>query len=244
MKSCTLPRMSVTSHGYINRMRGYHGLSTTTSWYSFLTRKTFVHNWTYPNGNYYAREFPIGWVGIDGNIVVEHERESVSPLISLLDQDDNKENAVPIDNGPLARGVAGLPMVKTPALIGAKRGHIECSVDVNDLAYWNDPQGERDVAFQSPFAEQEGKTKYISFEPDSGGWNNIRISLETIFILAAAMGRTLKVPIITTEEFLQREGGEDGLFPMPNENRTKLLNVQDSCQYRMKSAFAANYHIW
>jgi hypothetical protein len=52
-----------------------------------------------------------------------------------------------------------------------------------------------------------------------------------------------KVPIITTEEFLRREGGKDGQFPMPNENRTKLLNVQDSCQYRMKSAFAANYPI-
>ena len=49
-----------------------------------------------------------------------------------------------------------------------------------------------------------------------------------------------KVPIITTEEFLKREGGENGLFPMPNENRTKLLNVQDSCEYRMKGTFAAN----
>jgi hypothetical protein len=31
---------------------------------------------------------------------------------------------------PLARGFSGLPMEKTPALVGAKRGNIECNVNV------------------------------------------------------------------------------------------------------------------
>jgi len=34
------------------------------------------------------------------------------------------------DNQKLARGFSGLPMEETPALIGAKRGTIECDVDV------------------------------------------------------------------------------------------------------------------
>lgn len=60
-------------------------------------------------------------------------------------------------DSPLARGLAGRPMSDTPALIGAKRATIECNVDVNTLAYWNDPQGDRDVQFRSPFAVTEEK---------------------------------------------------------------------------------------
>lgn len=97
----------------------------------------------------------------------------------------------------LARGVAGLPMSKTPALEGAKWGHVECDVDVDDHVYWNDPQGKRDQNFQSPFAglaDSEGKRRYLTFEPDPGGWNNIRMSMEIIFTLAATTGRTLVLP--------------------------------------------------
>jgi len=53
---------------------------------------------------------------------------------------------------PLSRGVAGRPLLETPALVGAKRGHIECDVNVDSLAYWNSPQGVRDMEFHSPFA--------------------------------------------------------------------------------------------
>jgi len=54
----------------------------------------------------------------------------------------------------LARGISGLEISKTPALVGAKRAHIQCDVDVDALAYWNDPQGNRDVAFKSPFGKK------------------------------------------------------------------------------------------
>ena len=73
----------------------------------------------------------------------------------------------------LARGVAGRPMSQTPSLIGASPGHIQCDVNVDDLAYWNDPQGEPDRSYHSPFAV-EGDEKFLSFAPDIGGWNNIR----------------------------------------------------------------------
>jgi hypothetical protein len=48
------------------------------------------------------------------------------------------------------------------------------------LAYWNSPQGKRDEEFVSPFKvpETPGKTKYLTFEPDGGGWNNLRMSME------------------------------------------------------------------
>jgi hypothetical protein len=40
----------------------------------------------------------------------------------------------------------------------------------------------------------QGDTKYISFVPDRGGWNNVRMSMEIIFVIAAATGRTLVLP--------------------------------------------------
>jgi hypothetical protein len=92
----------------------------------------------------------------------------------------------------LARGVSGLPASKTPALIGARPGHVSCDANVDDIVYWNDPQGDLDENFVSPFAT--GPDHYLTFEPDQGGWNNIRMSMEIIFVLAAVTGRTLVLP--------------------------------------------------
>lgn len=90
----------------------------------------------------------------------------------------------------LARGYSGLPMEKTPALVGAKRGSIQCDcdADISSLAYWNSPQGSRDEAFVSPFnvpSFTEGKRKYLTFEADQGGWNNIRcVETQCMFAFA------------------------------------------------------------
>ena len=114
---------------------------------------------------------------------------------SLLQQERKKHSV-------LARGVSGLPMSQTPALDGAEWGHIGCDTYVDDMAYWNDPQGTRDQNFVSPFSVQNSDEqqrhkkfpKYLTFEPDPGGWNNIRMSMEIIFVIAASTGRTLVLP--------------------------------------------------
>lgn len=63
----------------------------------------------------------------------------------------------------------------------------------NDIAaemiFWNDIKS--DAEYKSPFYDEE---KYITFEPDGGGFNNIRMAYETILVLAHAMGRTLVIP--------------------------------------------------
>jgi len=38
------------------------------------------------------------------------------------------------------------------------------------------------------------RRRYLTFEPDTGGWNNLRISFENVLILAAVSGRTLVLP--------------------------------------------------
>lgn len=126
----------------------------------------------------------------------------------------------------LARGVSGLPFEETPALIGARRGHIKCDVNVDDLAYWNNPQGLRDDEFVTHF--KEPTDRYISFEPDPGGWNNIRMSMEVIFVLAAATGRTLVLPP-RAPMYLLGDGSQNArsfgnFFPI-NEELKKKVNV-------------------
>jgi GDP-fucose protein O-fucosyltransferase len=62
-----------TFSGYINRLRGYHGLSMKDSWYSFLPRKTALHEWAIVNKSAYAFEWPDGWIGIDGDSFPAHD---------------------------------------------------------------------------------------------------------------------------------------------------------------------------
>ena len=79
----------------------------------------------------------------------------------------NKADVAPVDTH-LARGIAGRPMESTPALIGAKRGHVTCDTNVDSLAYWNEPQGNRDSTFITPFGDNQSssKAKYLVFTPD------------------------------------------------------------------------------
>lgn len=144
-------------------------------------------------------------------------------------QNDGNNNIIgsDINSLSLARGASGLPPSQTPALVGARHGHISCSDDVQDvdssmdyLAYWNDP-GSMDLEFMSPFdvntkdnnhdsTKKERIRKYITFEPDRGGWNNIRMSMEIIFVFAAVTGRTLVLPPDTPFYLLGNKDGDRG----------------------------------
>ncbi len=230
----------------------------------------------------------------DDNVAKSNEMD-IPVVESMTTNGDRARKLPPRSNRPLGRGVSGLPMDQTPALLGAKRGHIECDVDVDELAYWNSPQGDRDLNFKSPFVtpSSSGKTKYLSFEPDVGGWNNIRMNLEIVFVYALVTGRTLvmppsnnvylldvdksnpnrgfadfypfntpefkkRIPWITTEEFIKREGGEGGRFPIPemlidkevvdrsyaNITREDVINSSKECERRAKSDVACDHVYW
>lgn len=57
-----------TFTGYINRLRGYHGMTMKDSWYSWLPRKTRMHEWEHVDTMVYSYEWPEGWVGIDADV--------------------------------------------------------------------------------------------------------------------------------------------------------------------------------
>lgn len=44
-----------------------------------------------------------------------------------------------------------------------------------------------------------------------------------------------RLKVISTEEFIRREGGPDGRLPLPEANKTKILNAVKHCQFRAKS---------
>ena len=62
------------------------------------------------------------------------------------------------------------------------------------VRFWNKRFYKEDC-YASPLRLRLGPhRKYLLFEPDRGGWNNIRMAAETAIILAHATGRTLVVP--------------------------------------------------
>ena len=63
---------------------------------------------------------------------------------------------------------------------------------VSDLFYWNRYVDDIDVP--NPWALTGPETKYVTFEPDHGGWNNIRMAMEVVLVYAYATGRTLVMP--------------------------------------------------
>lgn len=74
--------------------------------------------------------------------------------------------------------------------------------DAEEMVYWEDIP--KDALHMSPFHAEHPQnnnnnnkqsiTQFLTFEPDAGGWNNIRMAMETVFTLAFAMGRTLVLP--------------------------------------------------
>lgn len=62
-----------------------------------------------------------------------------------------------------------------------------------DLVSYQRRETHRDKEHVSPYATPLTE-RYVTFEPDVGGWNNIRMQMETVIVFAAATGRTLVLP--------------------------------------------------
>ena len=66
------------------------------------------------------------------------------------------------------------------------------------MVFWSDIPS--DSSYLSPMHPlndphtPDDTERFLTFEPDSGGWNNIRMAMETALVMSHAMGRTLVLP--------------------------------------------------
>mmetsp|Transcript_775 Transcript_775/g.1319 ORF Transcript_775/g.1319 Transcript_775/m.1319 type:complete len:544 (+) Transcript_775:274-1905(+) len=83
-------------------------------------------------------------------------------------------------------------------------------IAVKEMVYWSDIPS--DSKFVSPFKlnnnAKGGTTQYMTFEPDGGGWNNIRMAMETVVAMAFATGRTLVMPPAQRMYLLRKDRGK------------------------------------
>jgi len=80
----------------------------------------------------------------------------------------------------------------------------------SEMVYWSDIPSDAD--FVSPFKKKSREaTQYLVFDPDGGGWNNIRMSMETVVLLAHAMGRTLVMPPAQGMYLLRKDKGKQNI---------------------------------
>ena len=69
---------------------------------------------------------------------------------------------------------------------------------VDEMVFWSDVPS--DSSYLSPMHPlrdphtSDDVERYLSFEPDHGGWNNVRMAMETALVMSHAMGRTLVLP--------------------------------------------------
>jgi hypothetical protein len=66
------------------------------------------------------------------------------------------------------------------------------------------------ISKQNRIAWAKMRGKYLTFEPDTGGWNNLRMSFENILIYAAVSGRALVLPPDQNIYLLDPKGGRKG----------------------------------
>eukprot|EP00985_Skeletonema_marinoi_P029710 scaffold28772_cov69-Skeletonema_marinoi.AAC.1 len=74
------------------------------------------------------------------------------------------------------------------------------------MIYWSDiPSNDK---FVSPIGAYSIKRKYLTFDQDGGGFNNIRTSMETMIVMAHAMSRTLVMPPSQQMYLLRKDKGK------------------------------------
>jgi hypothetical protein len=142
--------------------------------------------------------------------VVAYSNAAVGAVISNLggfEEADDDSISITIGRGSLAddyddKELIGSNLAQSQQQSQSKgcvlAPELECSMYFY-VRYWKERFKPADC-FRSPAAHPLGQRapvkerKYVLFQPDLGGWNNIRMAAETVMVFAHASGRTLVMP--------------------------------------------------
>lgn len=103
---------------------------------------------------------------------------------SHLESEERKSRISPRAAGPKTEA----------AILRCPNSPIRKSGEDGSIVYWRTWRDE-ELAWSSSFKSKHGEDpKYVTFEPDEGGFNNIRMALEIVVVFALATGRTLVLP--------------------------------------------------
>ena len=140
------------------------------------------------------------------SVIVSFSSEPALQTISLLHDKKflDSPSSASLENLYRARKFIKEERKRLKLASDQRRGHLSCEryggpsdTVAQEMVYWQKIPS--DNKYQSPFFRKNelirttncGNEMYMTFEPDEGGFNNIRMAYETVLALAHAMGRTL-----------------------------------------------------
>ncbi len=161
-----------TFSGLIQRIRGYRGKNDRDTFFSSRERWAAFQGFESPRAPLYQREWPAAWRNIEGDT-------EAAPLVGerSYDRDDVWQ------------------LQKRYPATGTWHPSTACDLP-SKMRYWSAPEGsDLDMRLlKEGRVPPLNRDRFLTFVPDLGGFNNVRLALENVVVLARATGRTLVLP--------------------------------------------------
>jgi hypothetical protein len=127
----------------------------------------------------------------EGEAIVMNESDADKEIQKLMEEDAKVALKIEDNSSQIPSST-----VKIENNDVERRGRLVCDgkeVD-SEVIYWKVVPG--DNTYESPITPHHDMhhDRYITFEYDQGGWNNVRMGMEILIVMAHAMGRTLVLP--------------------------------------------------
>jgi hypothetical protein len=187
-----------------------------------------------------------------------------SNILSLLGHPLPEDKAKPLSQQPLPPTPTLLK--PTPTLLKPtppvkvkkqeKVGTLMCNGKntKSEVIYWKIVPGDNE--YESPITPHHGNhhDRYLTFEYDNGGWNNMRMAIECLIVSAHAMGRTVVLPpsqhlyLLTTkhkdkgEDKMNSEMGFEDFFELDLLKSHKGFHVITMKEFLEKEALVGGLH--
>ena len=128
-----------------------------------------------------------------------------------------------------------------PTNLDTHQDNLATATVLREMVYWYDiptdairpsrQRRNRNTHHNRKQQDEQAQEQYLTFEPDKGRWNNVRMNLETVIALAYAMGRTLVLPHAQEMERLRVVVHEDASSqqqPQKQQHRQENIHNQNA----------------